>query len=481
MHTLPAKKTKIIATIGPASQSVEMLVEMIKNGMNIARINFAHGDFDSHRQTIANVRTAAQLAERRVAIFGDLPGPKMRIGKLAQEPITLAVGQPFTLQTESVVGDHSRASISFDGLTEAVKPGDRIYMNDGYVHLRVDEVTPSAVLCEVRVGGELRSYKGVNFPGIELGISAFTESDLEFLTFAAEQKLDAVSQSFVSTPEDIAAVRAAAAALNYDPLLIAKIERAGAIENLKAIIAASDGIMVARGDLGVEIPIEDIPAIQKHIILQTNLAGKPVITATQMLESMTHNRRPTRAEVTDVANAILDGTDCVMLSGETAIGRYPAEAVATMTRVAQATEKTVDRETIGLVDVLKAQRAKGQITTNELISFSVFRMAKRLQPTAVIVPSRSGASARRTTRFRLPQWILAPSYIPACCQKLQFSYGVFPVDMPQQVTDWQGHFRQLAAEFGLDNGLLMLVEGAGTLDYADTRRIDIIDLSAAAK
>ena len=196
-----------------------------------------------------------------------------------------------------------------------------------------------------------------------------------------------------------------------------------------------------------------------------------------MLESMIANRRPTRAEVTDVANAILDGTDCLMLSGETAIGDYPAEAVSTMTHVAESTEKTTDPHTIRLVDVLRAQRDKGEITTNELISYSVFRMAKRLQPTAVIVPSRSGASARRTTRFRLPQWIITPSRNPACSQKLQFTYGVFPLDAPPDIIDWQKYFRELAAEFGLDNGLLMLVEGAGTLDKADTRRIEIIDLT----
>ncbi|MCB8960628.1 MAG: pyruvate kinase [Ardenticatenales bacterium] len=480
MENLPKQKTKIVATIGPASADLETLQALLEAGLSIARINFAHGDFASHEQTIANVRAAAEKTGRRVAIFGDLPGPKMRIGQLAEEPIQLEIGQTFTLQTEPMIGNRERVYVQFDGLTDAVKPGDAIYMNDGYIQLRVESVEADTVHCLVRVGGELRSYKGVNFPGIDLGISAFTDQDREFLAFAAGQRLDGVSQSFVATAADIKAVREAAAALDYHPLLIAKIERAGALEHLEEIIAAADGIMVARGDLGVEIPIEDIPAQQKAIILQTNLAGKPVITATQMLESMTNNRRPTRAEVTDVANAILDGTDCVMLSGETAIGKYPVEAVATMARVAAATERTTDRETIALVDVLRAQEAKGALTTNELISYSVFRMAKRLQPTAVIVPSRSGASARRTTRFRLPQWIIAPSRNPACSQKLQFSYGVFPLDAPADVTDWKSYFLDLVADFDLDDGLLMLVEGAGTLNRRDTKRIEIIDLSQTA-
>ena len=246
MRNLPSKKTKIIATIGPASSSIDMLIKMIDSGMNIARINFAHGDFDSHTQMIANVRTAASQTGQRVAIIGDLPGPKMRIGRLAEEPINLKTGSSFVLQTAPIEGNTERASIPFTGLTQAVKAGDFIYMNDGYIQLQVQQVTADEVRCLVELGGELRSYKGVNFPGINLGISAFTKQDRECLAFAAAQKLDAVSQSFVSTPKDIVEVRAAASALNYTPLIIAKIERAEAITNLRAIIAESDGIMVAR-------------------------------------------------------------------------------------------------------------------------------------------------------------------------------------------------------------------------------------------
>lgn len=471
---LPPKKTKIVATIGPASDSSERLAGMIRQGMNIARINFAHGDLDSHRQTIANVRAAARSTGHRVSIFGDLPGPKMRIGRLAEEPIELENGQRFSLQTEEILGNAERVSMEFAGLPQAVESGDRIYMNDGYIQLRVEEVSPTAVHCLVEAGGELRSHKGVNFPGIDLGIDAFTDQDRELLAFAAEQKLDGVSQSFVNTAADIEAVRQAAAALGYHPLIIAKIERAGALPNLEAIVAAADGIMVARGDLGVEIPIEEIPSTQKRIILQANLACKPVITATQMLESMIHNRRPTRAEVTDVANAILDGTDCVMLSGETAVGEYPIETVATMTRIAAAIESSADSEDMGIVDLLKYQRDSGEISTDDLISYSVFRTANRLRPVVVIVPSRSGATARRLTRFRLPHWILAPSNSERSCQRLQFSYGILPIFVPKDEQDWQQFSRRLPVQFDLDAGLVMLLEGAGTLEFGDTKRIDII-------
>ncbi len=477
-NLLPSKKTKIVCTIGPATQSVEVLAELIQNGMNIARINFAHGDFESHRQTIANVRTAAETVGQRVAIFGDLPGPKMRIGRLQKEPIELENGQPFILQTEEIVGNHERVSMDFAGLPQAVEVGDRIYMNDGYIQLRVEKIIDQAVHCVVSMGGELRSHKGVNFPGIDLGINAFTDHDRKMLAFAAEQKLDAVSQSFVSSAADIEAVRTAAAAIDYDPLIIAKIERAGALLNLEAIVAAADGIMVARGDLGVEIPIEDIPFTQKQIILAANMAGKPVITATQMLESMTTNRRPTRAEVTDVANAILDGTDCVMLSGETAVGQFPVATVSTMSRIAAAIETSVENTGLGVLDLLRLRQAKNEISIDDLLSHSIFRTAERLRPVVVIIPSRSGATACRITRFRLPQWILAPSMQGKSCQRLQFSYGVLPIEVPAKEPNWSRFSRQLPARFGLNSGLVMLIEGAGTLEYKDTKRIDIIQLTA---
>ena len=318
---LPANKTKIVCTIGPASQSAGMMEQMIRAGMNVARLNFSHGDFSSHKMVIDNLRKASKTAGIRVAIMADLSGPKMRIGKLSREPIELKSGDEFTLTAEEITGDEKRVSVSFTSLPQVVKPADKLFLNDGYVQLEVIEAEGKEVYCRILVGGELRSRKGLNLPGINLGISAFTKRDRECLEFAMEQGVDAVSQSFVETAADIKAVRDAAKSLGHNPFIIAKIERAGALNNIDSILEAADGIMVARGDLGVEIPIEQIALVQKQLMKKANLMGKPVITATQMLESMTSNRLPTRAEATDVANAVLDGTDCVMLSGESAMGK----------------------------------------------------------------------------------------------------------------------------------------------------------------
>ncbi len=469
------KKTKIICTIGPASQSQAVLEQLILNGMNIARINFAHGDFDGHRQTIANVRAAAKAVGQRVSIFGDLPGPKMRIGELAEKSIQLEKGQTFILQTDPILGSKERVSMSFPGLPQVVKPGDQIFLNDGFLQLQVKQVEDKAVHCLVEVGGELRAHKGVNLPDIELGISAFTEQDAHFLKFAAEQQLDGVSQSFVESAADITAVREAARTLGYDPFIIAKIERSRALRNLKAIVDTADGIMVARGDLGVEIPIERIAVTQKQMIDQANLCGKPVITATHMLESMIEHNRPTRAEATDVANAIIDGTDCVMLSGETAVGQFPVDSVAVMSRIAQETETSA--KIVGVADLLEVQQSSGEITRNDLISFNIFETARTLNPAIVFVPSASGATARRVTRFRLPQWIIAICLDEKTCQRLQFLYGVYPVHIAANPISWPHYAQNWLAEHEIDGDLVLVIEGGGTMKAGDTTRLDIIDLT----
>lgn len=471
--TLFPKKTKIICTIGPASQSAEILERLIRNGMDIARINFAHGDLDGHRETIANVRAAAESVGRRVAIFGDLPGPKMRIGMLTEEPIILEKGQSFILQTDEIVGDDQRVSMNFKGLSKVVQPGDSIFLNDGFLQLEVQEVNNGEVHCRVIVGGELRSRKGVNLPDIDLGISAFTELDKQLLQFAAEQRLDGISQSFVEHAEDIQAVREAAKSLNYDPFIIAKIERSRALHNLKSILEVVDGIMVARGDLGVEIPIERIATTQKRIISEANLHGVPVITATHMLESMIDNRRPTRAEATDVANAILDGTDCVMLSGETAVGKYPEDTVDVMARIAQETEG--DADGIGVADLFKDQQARGEISKGDLISLNIFQSAQTLNPAILFVPSATGATARRVSRFRLPQWIVAVCLDEKTCQKLQFSYGVYPEFVTTNPLSWPHYAQNWLSQRELESELVLVIEGGGTIKAGDTIRLDIID------
>ena len=312
--------------------------QMILAGMDVARLNFSHGDFATHAKVIETLRSAALTTGSAVTIMADLPGPKMRVGQIADEPLNLKAGDLLTLTTEELVGDRNRISVTFSRLPHVVKPADTLFLNDGIIQLEVISVKGNDVACRVIAGGELRSRKGLNLPGINLGISAFTERDHECLKFAMQMGIDAVSQSFVESEKDIDAVRNAANALGYNPFIIAKIERSRALDNIDGILEAADGIMIARGDLGVEIPIEQIALVQKRIMQKACQIGKPVITATQMLESMTTNRRPTRAEATDVANAVLDGTDCVMLSGESATGMYPVEAVSMLGKIAATIE-----------------------------------------------------------------------------------------------------------------------------------------------
>ncbi len=471
----PTKKTKIVCTIGPASQEPAVLAQLIRNGMNVARINFAHGDFAAHRHVIANIRQAEAAVGRRVAIMGDLPGPKMRIGELAEEPIELVRDQSFILQTEEIVGDSSRVSLDFQKLPQVVKPGDEIFLNDGYIQLEVTEVVEKEVRCTVVAGGELRSHKGVNFPGIDLGISAFTDEDREFLAFSAEQKLDAVSQSFVQDEQDIVAVRTAAEELGYHPFIIAKLERGSAVQNLEAILQSADGIMVARGDLGVEIPIEEIAIRQKQMIRQANRYGKPVITATHMLESMIQHPRPTRAEATDVANAILDGTDCIMLSGETAIGDYPEKAVAMMTRIAQFTEaqRAADE---GVETLMSAENGHDALSLENRTALSVYHTARELDPVVIFTPTDSGATARRLARFKLATRIVAFSLHEATCQQLHFSYGVEPVYMPTGEPPWNDEVRAWCKAEGLTEGLVLLTQGTSQVRSGGTTHISILYL-----
>jgi len=476
---LPTHKTKIVCTIGPASESQEIMEEMVRAGMNVARLNFSHGNFASHQKTIEDLRAAARSTGQRLAIMADLPGPKMRIGQFAKEPIELRIGEPFTLTTENVVGDAGRVSVTFSRLPQAVKPGDRLYLNDGLIQLEVAKVVGADVRCRVLVGGELRSKKGLNLPGIDLGIRAFTEQDQRWLAFAKEKGLDAVSQSFVEGAADVAAVRKAAADLDYHPFLIAKIERLRALDRIEEILEVTDGIMIARGDLGVEIPIEEIAVVQKELMRKANLKGKPVITATQMLESMTDNRRPTRAESTDVANAILDGTDCVMLSGESAMGKYPVDSAAMLAKIAAATEP--HRIAHPVRETLKVDRGNGHGSLVDLIALSVATTVEGVSPAAVIVPTRSGATARTLSRFRLPVWIAAVSSQEATCQGLQFSYGVHPVYEPEHPQDWNGFVRQWLRTHGVEGDLVILTEGPSSHRPEANNRMEIIDLRSRSE
>lgn len=476
---LPPHKTKIVCTIGPASEKPEVMETMLRAGMNIARLNFSHGSFASHREVVRNLRAAARAVGRRLAILGDLSGPKMRIGMLAQEPLELKPGDPFTLTTDDMVGDAGKASVTFEKLPQAVKKGDILFLNDGIIQLQVLSVKGNDVACRVIVGGELRSRKGLNLPGIDLGIGAFTAHYHECLKFAAEVGLDAVSQSFVETGADIRAVRQAADALGYHPFIIAKIERAGALTHMDDILDAADGIMIARGDLGVEVPIEQIAIIQKDLMRQANRRMKPVITATQMLESMTENRRPTRAEATDVANAVLDGTDCVMLSGESAMGKYPVDAVEMLARIAAQVESR--RRMISVRDIYEGIDIRSRLKPAHLIAIAVEASLEHTSPAAVFVPTRSGATARSLSLFRLPVWIIGISSSETTCQGLVFSSGVFPVYNKDHPADYSPFVRTWLKEHELGGDIAVLTEGPSAKHPGTNHRMEIIELRGTAR
>jgi pyruvate kinase len=476
---LPEQKTKIVATIGPASESREVMAAMIQAGMNVARLNFSHGNFGGHKQVIDNLRASALAAGRRIAIMADLPGPKIRIGHLADEPVNLQPGAYFTLTTRDIVGDATRASISFDHLPESVNPGDTLFLNDGLIQLEAVKVVANEVICRILVGGELRSRKGLNLPGIDLGISAFTDYDRECLTFALEQGVDAISQSFVESAADVVAVREYAAELGYNPFIIAKIERSRALEHMDDIIEAADAIMIARGDLGVEIPIEQIAIVQKRLMHNANRAGKPVITATQMLESMMDNRRPTRAEATDVANAVLDGTDCVMLSEESAMGKYPVDAVTMLAKIAAATEPY--RSHHGLKEVLATHERTGPVSVTDLIALSVEAALERITPAAVFVPTHSGTTARSIARFKFPVWIVGISSQEDTCQRLLFTSGVYPVCEPEHPEDWNAYVRDWLFTHDVKGNLVILTEGPSSSHPEANNRMEIIELRGETK
>jgi pyruvate kinase len=474
---LPQNKTKIVCTIGPASESLDVMCLLMEAGMNIARLNFSHGDFSAHKQVIDNLRAASAKTGKRLTIMADLSGPKMRIGKLASEPVDLESGDTFILTTDDTIGDKTRVSVSFAGLPRAVKAGDTLYLNDGYIQLEVTKVHGNDVTCTVKVGGELRSRKGLNLPGIDLGISAFTVRDHECLKFALDNGVDAVSQSFVENAKDIHEVRKAAQGLGYQPFIIAKIERSNALVNIDEILEAADGIMIARGDLGVEVPIERIAVVQKDLMRRANMRAKPVITATQMLESMTANKRPTRAEATDVSNAIINGTDCVMLSGESAMGIYPVESVMMLAKIAAAVEP--ERHQISVKEMFKGIDIRDKVPPARLIDLSVETVLEYASPAAVFVPTHSGTTARSIGRFRLPVWIIAVSSQEATCQNLQFSYGVFPVHEKDHPETWKPYVKDWLQRHEMAGDIVVLTEGPSTKHPDANHRLEIVDLRSS--
>ncbi len=470
---LPDHKTKIVATIGPASSSPEMISRLILAGMNVARLNFSHGDFEGHGEVIATIRREASRLKRTVAIMADLPGPKMRIGRIEPGPVSLQAGDEFTLTTREVVGDARMASVSFEPLPRVVKPGDRLFLNDGLVQVLVERVEEGTeVRCRVAVGGELSTRKGLNLPGIALGIRAFTDHDRKCLEFAMSRGVDAISQSFVEGAADIDAVREAAAEFGPPPFIIAKIERSDALSHLDEIIETADGIMVARGDLGVEVPIEEIAILQKQLIAKARLAGKPVITATQMLESMISSRLPTRAEATDVANAILDGTDAVMLSGESAAGRFPEESVKMLASIAAYTEARAP------------QFASEELRSEPGAASPFDRMARLAERAfgdfsydALVVPTRTGLTARLIARSRPAVWILAVASHPDVVQSLAISRGIHAIRSNEEPADWFGFTEELLESVEIPCRHVLFVAGPSTSRPLAHQRLEFFDFT----
>jgi pyruvate kinase len=398
------KKAKIVATLGPASQSPDRLRELISAGMNVARVNMSHGSHESHEESIRTVRTIAAELNRPVAVLLDLCGPKIRTGLLKDhQPVQLRENQQLTITTRDVVGDGTVISTGYLHLPQDVKVGDRILLSDGMIELRVEQVGPTDVLCRVSNGGELGENKGINLPGVKLSAPSLTEKDRADLSFGLRQEVDYIALSFVRSSRDCIGAKTLIEFLGGDAPLIAKIEKREALDDLDNIIDACDGVMVARGDLGVETTVESVPFHQKQIIAKANAAEKIVITATQMLESMTHEPRPTRAEASDVANAILDGTDAVMLSAETAVGNYPVQAVETMARIISFTESNCG-EANRSRELIHGQQ-KG--TEGRAIAEAAIYAASELRAKLIVVFSKSGTMARHLAALRPEQRIIA--------------------------------------------------------------------------
>ncbi|MCS7220273.1 MAG: pyruvate kinase [Anaerolineae bacterium] len=418
-------RTKIVCTIGPASQEPEVLVRLIEAGMDVARLNFSHGDHAMYKEIVGRIRAASEQSKHPVGILMDLQGPKLRVGAILPGGVRLDVGAEVALTTEPIIGRPGRVPVQFADLPRVVRPGDRVLLDDGLLELQVRSIREDEVICEVITGGTLTSHKGMNLPQVPLDIPTITEKDQEDLRFAIAYQADWIALSFVRTAADVHDLKAMIKALcgpEQPPLVVAKIERPEAVANLDEIIEAADAIMVARGDLGIETSPEAVPMIQKTIIAKCNQAGVPVITATQMLESMVRNPRPTRAEASDVANAVLDGTDAIMLSGETAIGMYPVEAVRTMACIAEAAERC-------LSPTLRTPRQPHVIA--EAVAHAGVDLAMLLEAKAILAPTVSGYTARLLSRLRPCCPIIAVTPNPIIQRQLTLYWGVEPLLSPR--------------------------------------------------
>lgn len=469
------RKTKIVCTLGPATDSYQTIKKLIKTGMNVARINMSHGNHAEHAARIKMVRQAREELNTAVAVLLDTKGPEIRIRTFEGGRAILAEGDYFTLTTSNVTGNNARVSVTYEPLPGCVKPGDHILINDGMIELKVDSVTKTDIVCIVLNGGTLSDRKSINLPGIDIDMPYISEADREDILFGIEQDVDYLALSFVRNVEDVRLIKQL---LNHNTAtniqLIAKIENRSGVNNFESIIAECDGAMVARGDMGVEIPFEELPAIQKDMIHSCYRAGKKVITATQMLESMISSPRPTRAEISDVANAIYDGTSATMLSGETAAGKYPVEAVRTMAKIAENTEKSINFR-------MRFLKLDAEIKTiTDAVSHSTVAAAYDLNAKAIITVSQSGYTARKVSRFRPICPIIAATTSEKAYNQLALNWGVVPTrSVPQPNSDELfKHSVKCALSTGLvkEGDLVVMTGGVpvGISGKSNTMRIEVI-------
>ncbi|MCQ4922330.1 pyruvate kinase [Tissierella carlieri] len=421
------KKTKIVCTIGPASESENVLKELFVNGLNVCRLNFSHGSHEEHKRRIDNIKKVREELNMPIGIMLDTKGPEIRLGDFKEGTIEIEEGDIFTLTTRDIVGDKSIVSVSYVGLPNDIEKESRILIDDGLVELKVLEIIDGTdIKCIALNNGTLKNHKGVNVPNVKINLPAITKKDIDDILFGIENGIDFIAASFVRKASDVIEIRKILEENNADFIeIISKIENQEGVDNIDEILAASDGIMVARGDLGVEIQTEEMPLVQKELIKKSNLVGKPVITATQMLDSMMRNPRPTRAEVTDVANAILDGSSAIMLSGETAAGKYPIESVKTMYNIAIRTEESLDYG-----EILKSKVAITEVSTTNAIGKATCTTAMDLGASAIITATSSGYTSKAISKFRPKSPIIAATTTESVMRRLSLVWGVYPVLSP---------------------------------------------------
>lgn len=469
------RRTKIVSTLGPACESLETLRTMIRAGMNVARLNFSHGTRESHRCLIRRIKEAARMENTVVAVMLDMKGPELRVGEFDGGKVVLAKDSLVELTGANVKGTDKLIPVNYTSFEEDVKPGDTVLLDDGLITLTVEEVRPGSAFCRVVDGGEVSNHKGVNFPGLELTMPSLTESDYVDIELGIEEQVDFIAVSFVRKPQDVLDIRKLLEERGVNTIhLTAKIETQAGVNNFDSILEVVDSVMVARGDLGVEILPEEVPLVQKTLIKKCNQAGKPVITATHMLDSMVRNPRPTRAEASDVANAIFDGTDAIMLSGETAAGKFPVEAVETMARIAVRTEQALDYRSI-----LQGMRIDTPKTVTDAISHATCTIAADLQADAIITPTVSGFTARMVSRYRPEAPIFGLSSVDATLAHLCVVWGVLPLKVPVvQGTDAMFNLGiDVCREQGLveEGDLMVITAGVGRRGTTNLLKVSLVE------